>query len=282
MRRRTDVIGLLLAAAFAAMPRVARAQSFATARAGVAAPQGGTRALLRAAQGPVDSTDTVHSVRRALFHITPAARPWAPLASAIVPGSGQIILGQDRFVVYSAVEVFSWWAYAKNRREQSQQEDAFKRIAAGVARAHFTSSPRDTLWSYYEAMRDWKASGYFSKSQTGPIQPETDTSTYNGYHWQLALRTHPTVEEALAEYEQVAIRPDFQWSWVDAQFQFDVFVRTTEKRNDAHRAAVRDLAIIGANHMLSLIDAFTTVRLELLPTALGGGTGAQLRATLPW
>jgi len=276
------VIGLLLAGAFAAMARVARAQSFDAARAGVAAPHANLRDLSFTARVPVDSADTSKSVRAAPFHVSRAARPYAPLASALVPGSGQIILGQDRFVVYAAVEVFSWWAYAKNRREQSQQEDAFKSIAAGVARAHFTNSPRDTLWAYYEAMRDWKASGYFSKSPTGPIQPETDTTTYNGYHWQLALRTHPTREGALAEYEEVAVRPDFQWSWVDAQFQFDVFVRTTEKRNDAHRAAVRDLAIIGANHVLSLIDAFTTVRLELLPTAAGGGTGAQLRATLPW
>lgn len=185
-------------------------------------------------------------------------------------------------MVYGAVEIFAWWAYAKNRHEQAQQEAAFKAIAANVARVHFTSNARDTAWSYYEAMRDYKASGYYSKSATGPIQPETDTLTYNGSRWQLALRTHPTREAALAEYEEVAIRPDFQWSWQDAQFQFDVFVRTTDKRNDASRAAVRNLMIIGANHMLSLIDAFSTVRLELLPTALGGGTGAQLRASLPW
>lgn len=282
MRREAVVIGLVLAGAFATMARVACAQSFDATRAGVAAQHAGLRDLAYPARASADSADTARSIRAAPFHVSRTARPYAPLASALVPGSGQIILGQDRFVVYAAVEVFSWWAYAKNRREQAQQEDAFKSIASGVARAHFTSNPRDTLWAYYEAMRDWKASGYFSKSPTGPIQPETDTSTYNGYHWQLALRTHPTVEGALAEYQQVAVRPEFQWSWVDAQFQFDVFVRTTEKRNDAHRSAVRDLAIIGANHMLSLIDAFTTVRLELLPTAPGGGTGAQLRATLPW
>jgi len=282
MLRRVVAIGLVAAGIHAVSSRPVQAQSFDDLRAGVAAPRDRFRDLSFTLDTGADSNGLPSGLRAAPFHVTARARPYAPLASALVPGSGQIILGQDRFVVYTAVEVFSWWAFAKNRHEQSQQETAFKRIAAGVARAHFTSNPRDTAWSYYEAMRDWQASGYYSKSPTGPIQPETDTSTYNGYHWQLALRTHPTREQALAEYEEVAIRPEFQWSWQDAQFQKDVFVRTTDKRNDAHRASVRDLAIIGANHMLSLIDAFTTVRLELLPTAADGGTGAQLRATVPW
>jgi hypothetical protein len=278
--RRARVIGIAAIAVLMLRMQLAGAQAMTGGRAGVAAESG----LVKDSIFDFGNRSSPDSARplRAPFAVAPAARPYAPLASALIPGSGQAILGQDRFVVYAAIEIFSWWTYAKDRHEQAQQEAAFKQIASSVARAHFTANPRDTVWTYYEEMRDWLESGYYSKSATGPIEPETDTLTFNGYHWQLALRTHPTREAALAEYEEVAIRPEFQWSWRNAQFQFDVFRRTTDKRNDANRAAVRDLMIIGANHMLSLVDAFASVRLEILPSAVGGRSGAQIRASVPW
>ena len=46
-------------------------------------------------------------------------RGYAPLASAVVPGSGQFILGNDRFVAYVAVEALAWWKYSKDVGERA-------------------------------------------------------------------------------------------------------------------------------------------------------------------
>ena len=207
------------------------------------------------------------------------ARPYAPLASIAVPGAGQYMLGQDRFVVYAAVEALVWWQYGKHAREQVQQERAFKDIARQVARAHFSASAPDGPWSYYEAMRDWTESGSYSTADSGPVVPEPDTTTYNGHIWQLALQSHATVADALTEYERDAIRPEFQWSWRNASVQRDVFSQLTNKRNDAFRAAQNDLIMIAANHLLSMVDAFATFRLQVRPDSRGGGS---LGASLSW
>ena len=204
---------------------------------------------------------------------------YAPLASALIPGSGQYVLGQDRFVVYAAVEALVWWQYGKHAREQLQQERAFKDIARQVARAHFSTTAPDGPWSYYEAMRDWTESGAFSTADSGPVVPETDTTTFNGHLWQLALQTHSSPADALVQYERDAIKPDFQWSWRNAAVQRDVFAQLTNKRNDAFRAAQQDLMIIVANHLLSMVDAFATFRLQIRPDSRGGGS---LGASLSW
>lgn len=201
--------------------------------------------------------------------LAPGARPYAPLISAVVPGGGQLLLGKGRFVVYAAVEAIGWWKYQKDRGEMGQQTDAFKQMASGFARAPFAKKPQDREWAYYEQMFDWLESGSYSKSETGPVQPETNTATYNGYKWQLALQTHTTSAAALAAYEQIAIKPEFQWSWKNAQLQYDIFRQQVGKRNDAARSASFDLIAIGVNHVLSMIDAFATIRLGVQAEANG-------------
>jgi hypothetical protein len=206
-------------------------------------------------------------------------RQYAPLTSAFVPGSGQFLLGQDRFVVYATVEALLWWQYGKHTREQNQQQRAFKDLAREVPRAHFSTNAPDGPWSYYEAMRDWQESGDFSKADTGPVVPETDSTTFNGHLWQLELQTHATVADALVQYERDAIKPDYQWSWKNASIQLDIFKQMTNKRNDAFRAAQQDLMMLVANHLLSMVDAFATFRLQVRPDSRGGGS---LGASLSW
>ena len=70
-----------------------------------------------------------------------------------------------------------------------------------------------------------------------------------------------------------------QWSWHNAQIQFDNFRRITEKRNDANYAAGLDLAVLGANHLLSMIDAFAVFRLQ---TARLGDGRTAVGAKLSW
>jgi hypothetical protein len=227
------------------------------------------------------TSDTSREAASVPWHVSAQAAKYAPIASAVIPGSGQVLLGNDRFIGYLAVEVLSWWKYAKDVSEQRSQEAAFKSLARRQARSHFTTDSPDLLpdadWAYYEKMRDYLESGSFSLSATGPVIPETDVTTFNGSRWQLAQSTYSTRAAALEQYMEVAVRPEFEWSWKSAQFQYDIFKQTTDKRNDAYRAGLTDLMIIGANHILSMVDAFSTVRLRAGTTASGQTTiGARV------
>jgi hypothetical protein len=210
---------------------------------------------------------------------TAAKKRLAPLASAIVPGTGQLMLGSERGIAYVAIEALAWWQFRKHVNERSAQEGAFKDLARRVARSHFAPNGGDGSWTYYEMMRDYVESGDFSTSDNGTVVPPTDTSTFNGHVWSDALRTHTSTSAALAQYEERAIRPDFQWSWKNARLQWDLFGQLTEKRNDANRAAARDLLLLAGNHLLSMVDAFATFRLHVRPAE---GGGASLGASISW
>jgi hypothetical protein len=210
---------------------------------------------------------------------TIARKHLAPVASAIIPGTGQIMLGNNRSIAYFAVEVVGWWRYRKHANERAAQEGAFKELARRVSRAHFTPDAGDGNWTYYEMMRDFAESGDYTTSDNGSVVPPTDTATFNGHVWLDALRTHTSTSEALAQYQQRAVRPDFQWSWKNARIQWDLFSQLTEKRNDANRAAARDLLLVAGNHLLSMVDAFATFRLQIRPA---DGGGASLGASISW
>jgi len=232
------------------------------------------------ARRAADSTTRLAAPRLAAEpRVATAGLVYAPIASALVPGAGQFMLGHDRFVAYAAVEILSWWKYLKDTHEQTRQEALFKELARAAARSHFSTTLPDGGWSYYEQMRDWLESGRYSQTDGGPVVPETDTLTFNGLRWKLAQATHANDPAgALAAYEQIAIRPEFRWSWRNAGLQYDIFKRTTENRNDAAHAAVTDLAVIAANHALSMVDAFVAFRLQVQPVGNGRtGLGASLR-----
>jgi hypothetical protein len=242
---------------------------------------GGRAGVSRAATA--DSSDMRAGVAERLVlrvsHLTTdQRRAIAPVASALVPGAGQGLLHQSRGLAYFAVEAVAWWRYATNVRERSQQEGVYKDVANRVARAQFSAAPRDSDWTFYEMMRDYVESGHYSLSPSGPVVPETDPTTFNGSRWLLAQSTNPTMADALAEYERTAVKPEFRWSWRNAQFQYDIFKRGTAKRNDANVSANTDLLVIGANHVLSMVDAFATMRLQVRAEADGRTSiGASVR-----
>lgn len=250
--------------------------------AGVTSAMAQSAGGMRAAVGRVrvDVPDTVRSSVNMDWSLRDHLPPkrFAAVSSAVVPGAGQFILGNDRFVAYAAVEFLTWLKYAKDVREKAQSEASFRDIARRVARANFSSSPPDGNWTYYEAMRDYLESGNYSLSDT-QVVPETDPTTFNGYTWQVARNTNADPAAQLAYYVAHAAHPDFRWSWRNAQLQYDQFVRTTENRNDAARAMTRDLTIIGLNHVLSLVDAFATFRLEVRPQVNGR---TSVGANIPW
>ncbi len=217
----------------------------------------------------------------------------APIASAIVPGAGQAMLGQQRFVVYLAVEGFVWLQYLKDQNDWRQQRAAYRNLAAQVARAPFTTNPPVGVWAYYEAMEHYLESGVYSVtgSMTN-VQPEPDESTYNGAMWLLARRNYwpnpsvpppvnsPEYQRALQFYESRAVRPQYRWSWRNAQLEQDLYRRTISKANDAVRRATSDLGIMLANHVLSSVDAFATLQLRI-SAAPNGDTEFGWRVMLP-
>jgi hypothetical protein len=221
----------------------------------------------------------VEEVRAGVARDTVARKRLAPVASAVIPGAGQIMLGENRSIAYMAVEVLGWWQYRKHVQERATQEAAFKELARRVARSHFSPDGGDGNWTYYEMMRDYVESGDYTTSDNGSIVPPTDTATFNGHVWVDALRTHTSTADALAQYQQRAIRPDLQWSWKNARLQWDLFSQLTEKRNDANRAAARDLLLLAGNHLLSMVDAFATFRVQVRPAE---GGGASLGASISW
>ena len=197
----------------------------------------------------------------------------APLASAFVPGLGQARLHNDRFVAFMAAEAFLFLQYAKATGDARENATSFREIARDVARRRFPGTHPDTsAWKYYETMEKFLESGAYSLPSNGATVPETDASTYNGAQWVQArelfgvplddpdARLHPNYARALARYEANAVQPAYGWSWRNAQLEQDLYKRTIARSNAAYRRATGDLIAIIANHVVSAVDAFITVR----------------------
>lgn len=214
------------------------------------------------------------AVRDAALPRAPRPSWWAPLASAAVPGGGQAVLGQRRWLPYLAFEVWAWIQYVDTRREGSRRRRDYQSLAREVARSQFPGPYPLGDFEYYEHMLSSLESGDFDQVPGGTVDPETDTTTYNGRRWLDARRLYwqdpeapPPIgsqpyESALEFYERNAVGEEFRWSWTDAQLEYDVFRRTIVRSNLAYKRSVEYLGVIIANHALSAVDAFVTLRLR--------------------
>jgi hypothetical protein len=109
------------------------------------------------------------------------------VASAILPGAGQKFLGSERWVPFIAVEGWAWVKYIENRRRGHELEREYRDLAWNVARRLTTSQRKDSVFTYYEAMGHYQTSGLFdSDAQTPGLQPEPDSTTFNGLQWRRA------------------------------------------------------------------------------------------------
>ena len=212
---------------------------------------------------------------------------WVPLTSALVPGLGQRLLHQDRFIAYMAAELYGFVNQLNSQRMYERERDAYRTLARDVARAFVPGNQAYGDWDYYEAMEKRVMSGVFDRTPgTGTLSPEVDTATFNGFTWLKAreLSNWPDVnvepshtsaayQNAINYYNAHAVRPEYQWNWQNAQLEWDIYRRTIQRANDAHRDRERFLAVIAVNHVLSMVDAFAAVRLR-------GGAGAMGRYTL--
>jgi hypothetical protein len=246
---------------------------------------------------PAADTDTVVTIARKI-RIGPIAIPrrdsswWVPLASAVVPGTGQALLGQDRFVAYLAMELFAFLGYLDQHAAVLRATDRYEALAGNVARSLFPGPYPIGNWAYYESMEHYIESGVFNLVPGGTFTPEADVTTYNGAAWLLARQTYwtdPNVQpdpssaeyrKALAFYLARAIQPQYRFSWRNAQLEQDVYIQTIEQRNQAARDARIQLGILVANHLLSMVDAYVTLRVH---GGLGaGGSPPSLSASFPW
>ena len=200
--------------------------------------------------------------------------PWAILASAVMPGAGQFILRQKRGFAYVALEAYAWIGYGSSASDARRTRRGYRSLSNSVARAPFASNGRSGDFDYYERMEHYLESGAFDRVDGGLLEPEEDSSTFNGSTWLLARRTYwtnPAVapdrlsaewRKAESFYLQRAIRPEYRWSWRNASGEYDQFRRLIRRSNDAERAALSNLGLALGNHVLSTIDAYVAIRLQ--------------------
>ncbi len=202
------------------------------------------------------------------------ARPaWLPpVASLLVPGSGQVLAGRSRGVIYLALEVWLVARAVALGRKGDSEARQYRDIAFNVARRSFTSSRRDGPFEYYETMEKYVESGLFDRDPGPGFLPESDTATFNGSVWALARRTFfanpdslpapdsPQYLAALTFYRERATADEFRWSWRDARLEQDVFRGTIRASDDAYRQRTNLYGALVLNHVASAIDALLTSR----------------------
>jgi len=184
------------------------------------------------------------------------------------------MLSANRALPYLAVEAFAWTSYVRHSREYRSRRDGYRDLASRVARVAFSAVRPHGNFEYYERMTQYPEAGRYDLVAGGGIEPETDSTTFNGSVWLLARRTYwsnPAIPpdttsaewtRAVAFYRARAYDQLFRWSWTHAPLEYSAFIGLIRESNDANRHALQDLGIIIANHVLSTVDAYITVRLR--------------------
>lgn len=210
---------------------------------------------------------------------------WRPISSAIIPGSGQLMAGQDRGVIYLAVEAFLLVQVFSSRGQGVAERDRYTGLAFDVARAPFAPARRDTVFEYFEELERFVDSGPFDTDPGPVLVPPIDEFTYNGSIWKLARETFlpdPAVpdtssveyQRALEFYRGRAVGPNFQWSWRDAGLEQNLYSQSIKRSDDAFRNSTQYLGLLLANHLLSAVDAFVSYRLS------GNGKTVQMESAV--
>lgn len=196
-----------------------------------------------------------------------------PLASLLLPGTGQALSGQDRAAVYGAVEIYVLSRYIQLQHDANVNADLYHQLAFAVAQRGFAAVRRDTIFEYYETMEKFTASGRFNTGAGPGLNPETDPTTYNGSVWLLARRTYwadpnippppntPQYQAALSFYVQHAVGPAYQWTWQSASLQQQAFRDLIRTSDNGYRNAQGALGLLLANHVVSALDALISNRL---------------------
>jgi len=196
------------------------------------------------------------------------------LASAILPGAGQTLLRSRRAIIYSGAEVVGLITYSSQQRKGNRERDHYRELARTVARSPFNPNGPIGDWDYYERMEKFAASGAFDAIPGGTLDPETDESTYNGSMWLLARQTYwrdpndppPTTsaeyQSAISFYRNRAVSDDMRWSWLGTGDGLQQYRQAIAQSNSAFKRAEQTIGLVIANHFLSAVDAFVSVKVR--------------------
>ena len=183
-----------------------------------------------------------------------SASVWTIAASALLPGLGQAYLGVDRALPYFGVEAFSWTSYVWHSRDSRRQRDAYRDLAAKVARSMFSVIQPTGDFEYYERMSHYAEAGRFEVVSGGLLDPEPDTSTYNGAVWLLAphlpgrmsrARQHGVagMKRATSFYTHRACDQLYRWSWGNSD-EYQQFKHLIGSSNESNRRALQGLGVV--------------------------------------
>ena len=198
------------------------------------------------------------------------------IASAALPGAGQYYAKADRWPPYIAVEAWAWVKYFQRRAHGRDLESRYRDLAWAVARRIGTETRRDSVFTYYEAIGQFRESGLFDADPTtANLDPELDPTTFNGVTWQRARALFfrgtsipqpgsVEYERALTYYRAHAIPPGYVWSWRNSDLEHEEFKEAISRSDEAHRSATRMLGVILANHLVSAVDALVLARVQAL------------------
>ena len=197
------------------------------------------------------------------------------VASAILPGAGQALMRQKRSIVYLALEAAGVAYYVSQRREGDRERDRYRNLARTVARAQLSPDGPPGSWDYYERMEKYISSGHYDLIEGGSVDPETNWETFNGAMWLLARQTYwrdantpPALESneyraALDFYVSRAVKPEFRWSWSSSPQAFQQYRLAIASSNSAFKNAEQIVGVVLANHFLSAIDAYASLKLRI-------------------
>ncbi len=205
----------------------------------------------------------------------PASLLVRPLASLLIPGSGQLMAHQDRGAVYLAAEIYLLSRFLQLDHDATREATRFQTLAYNVARRPYMPTTADTVFEYYEQMERFPESGFYDGDPGPAFAPETDPLTYNGSVWLLARRTfwpNPNVPpdpasqpyvNALNFYWNHAITPAFQWSWRDHSLEHEEYRESIRRSDNSFRKAQDQIGLLLANHVLSAVDALISACLAI-------------------
>ncbi len=212
------------------------------------------------------------------FAPPPISPTRAFLYSGVLPGWGQQRLSKRRWLGFLAVELAGWAFLWERRRTGHDFRTRYRDLAWFVARRGTLGDRMDGDFEYYEALGKYRASGAFDKDPyLGGIQPETDTTTYNGALWSLARDIYlvsgsggtpgpgsSEYDHAKEYYASRSIASEFQWDWNGDEESRAEYVGLIGRSDAALRQVTTLVGVILANHLAAAFDAFVTARLRVV------------------
>jgi hypothetical protein len=229
------------------------------------------------------------------------------LLGALVPGLPQFLDGRPRAYAYFAVEGFSIGALFTLNSRGNSYLDRYKTLAL-TARNNFVypglrNNPTEDVdltsegyGEYYEDLLKWTSSGDYDNdpNQTG-VQPETDPRTYNGHQWEIAKINNYTgssggipvpasqaeADAAMQSYLQRVYLRELNWDWTGLDEENEEYHRLFDVSERAYRNRNNFVAVLLANHLVSVIDVLITERLNRSEVMRSNGVSLGVEIYMP-